>query len=72
MRYHFVVRFPLLKLEGMADPGKKPHFWARSGKMINKGQGIKKTGVVENYVEYAAIERGLVKNAANRRPLRLL
>jgi hypothetical protein len=64
MRYHFVVRFPLLKFEGMADEGKKPHFWARSGKMIIKGQGVKKTGVVENYVEYAAIEKGLASKVA--------
>ncbi len=61
MRSHFVVRFPLMKFAGMLDKGKAPHFWVRNGKVIAKGHDVKKIGVVENYIKYQSIERGLAK-----------
>jgi hypothetical protein len=61
VRYQYLVRFPLLKFAGCADKGKKPHLWGRNGKLIIKGQPIKKKGAIEHYVEYASIERGLAQ-----------
>ena len=69
MRSRFIVRFPLMKFAGMLDAGKKPHFWVRNGKMIAKGHGVKNIGMVENYIKYESIERGLASNAINRREL---
>jgi hypothetical protein len=63
MRFEQCVRFPLMKFEARANEKSTPHLWMRGGKVIVKGHGVKKRGVINCEMEYAAIERGLAKDA---------
>jgi hypothetical protein len=63
MRFEQCVRFPLMKFEGRANEKSPPHLWVRGGKVIVKGRGVQKLGVINCEMEYAAIERGLAAKA---------
>ena len=64
LEFQYCIRFSLLKFEGKPDNPESPYLWARNGKMIIEGRGVRKTGVVSGGMEYAELERGLAATVA--------
>jgi hypothetical protein len=64
MRFQYSVRFSIPKFEGKPDNPKSPQVWARNGKMVIKGRGVRKSGLVSGEMEYAEMERALAAKAA--------
>lgn len=64
LRVEALTRFVLLKFEGVPDIRRSPRVWVRNGKMIVRGQRIRKKGGFGFEMEYTAMERALKSKAS--------
>ena len=58
------VHFPLIKFEGREDEHSEPVIWARNGKAIIKGVGVRTSGVVNIEALYPSLEKGIAQGKA--------
>jgi hypothetical protein len=64
LRFQFSVRFSILKFEGRPDSPQPPCIWVRNGKVVIRGRGVRKTGLVSGEMQYTEIERAQATKAA--------
>jgi hypothetical protein len=64
LKVEFLTRFAVIKFEGVPDDPGCPRVWVRNGKMIIRGQRIRKKGGFDVEMEYAAVEHALKSKAS--------